>query len=126
MLTEKRFRYYARVVKDRAWASLARFYPLGPGGEEIFAWRWTWAVPSPNPAASGAVTPLVTDWSLSKSRREKTWVIPHINGQDIVYSIATVGKILDPTSGRNSARCLFTGAPMTFDYLRAQAKRGRL
>jgi putative DNA methylase len=119
-------RFYAKVVRERAWLTLARFYPPGPDGEEIFAWRWAWAVSSPNPAAKGALTPLVTEWTLSKSKREKAWVVPHVDEQEVKYSIAQTGNTIEPTAGRNSARCFFTGDPIPFEYLRTQGKEGRL
>ena len=72
-----------------------------------------------------AMTPLVTDWSLSKGKRQKAWSVPHISGRDVQYAIATTGDMPAPTAGSNSARCLFTGDPITFDYLRAEVKRGR-
>jgi putative DNA methylase len=119
-------RHYARQIRDRAWQRLAPFYPAQPAGTEVFAWRWAWAVPSPNPAAQAALTPLVTDWSLSRSKREKAWVVPHCEGRRITFSIATNGTPPRPTAGKNSARCLFTGAPIPFEYLRAEASKGRL
>lgn len=119
-------RFYAGVVKERAWTKLARFYPAAPGGEEIFAWRWTWSIPSPNPAAKGAMTPLVTNWSLSESKREKAWIVPTISERSISYSISTTGKAPGATAGGSSARCLFTQDPIPFDYIRNQAQGGKL
>ena len=118
-------RFYARLVRDRAWTDLESFYPLGPAGENVFAWRWAWAVPSPNPAARGALTPLVTDWTLANGEHDRAWITPEVSGHQIKYDIATANKC-NPTAGRNSARCLFTDDPITFDYLREQGKAGRL
>lgn len=119
-------RFYAKAIRERAWTSLAPYYPTGPNGEEIYAWRWTWAVPSPNPAARGALSPLVTNWMLSKSKSGSAWVVPSINDHEVTFSVAKSGKKLDPTAGAKSARCLFTGDPITFDYLRAQGRGGNL
>jgi putative DNA methylase len=119
-------RYYAQVVRDRAWVNLAPYYPSTKSGEEILAWRWAWTVPSPNPAARGAMTPLVTDWMLSRSKRGSAWVVPTIDGREIRYSIMSVGETPEPTAGGNSARCLFTTDPITFEYIRAQGMAGHL
>jgi putative DNA methylase len=119
-------RFYARLVRDRAWESLAPSYPLGPGGEHVFAWRWAWSVPSPNPAARSALTPLVTDWTLAKSKQQSVWVTPHVSGHDVKYSISAKGRQHEPTAGGNSARCLYTNDPITFDYLRDEGKAGHL
>jgi putative DNA methylase len=119
-------RYYARVVRDRAWQALKAYYPLGPGGEEVLAWRWAWAVPSPNPALRGAMTPLVTDWVLSESVRGKAWVAPQVHGRDIRYTVTSLGDVPERTVGDKSARCLFTGGPIPLEYVRAQGKAGRL
>ena len=54
-------RYYSRIVRDRAWERLQPYYPVGASGEQFLAWRWAWAVPTPDPAFRGAMTPLVTD-----------------------------------------------------------------
>ena len=72
------------------------------------------------------MTPLVTDWSLSKNKRENKWVVPNIDGEDITFSIVSTGTAPKPTAGRSASRCLFTGDPITFDYLRTQGKAGRL
>jgi putative DNA methylase len=115
-------RYYAGVVRERAWERLAPYYPSAKSGEQILAWRWAWAVPSPNPAARGALTTLVTDWTLSQSKREKLWVVPTIVGGEVSFTITSTGELPEPTAGGNSARCLFSGDPITFDYIRSKAK----
>jgi putative DNA methylase len=119
-------RYYANVVRSRAWQTLAPYYPAAENGEQIFAWRWAWGVRSPNPAAQGALTPLVTDWTLSRSERESVSVVPTVVGQDIQFCAKSSAEIPAPTAGGNSARCLFTNAPITFDYIRSQAKQALL
>lgn len=119
-------RYYANLVKTRAWQSLAPYYPSAENGEQIFAWRWAWGIASPNPAARGALTPLVTDWTLSRTERECVSVIPRVIGRDINYTVTSTAEVPAPTAGGNSARCLFTNDPITFDYIRSQAKDGLL
>jgi putative DNA methylase len=119
-------RYYAGVIRNRAWKSLARYYPAAKTGAEIIAWRWAWAVPSPNPAWRGAMTPLSTDWTLARSERNKSWVTPRIDGHTVGYDIASEGTPPEPTAGGNSAKCLFSGDPITFEYIRAEGTAGRL
>jgi putative DNA methylase len=119
-------RYYANMVKERAWSSLARYYPSTENGEQVFAWRWAWSVSSPNPAARGALTPLVTDWTLSRTERESVAVFPSVTGQNISFSVKSSPHIPAPTAGGNSARCLFTNDPITFQHIRSQAKQGLL
>src|SRR4029077_14662730 len=81
--------------------------------------------PSPNPAWRGAMTPLSTDWTLARSKRNKSWVTPRIDGHTVGYDIASEGTPPEPTAGGNSAKCLFSGDAITFEYMRAEGSAGR-
>ena len=119
-------RYYAIRVMDLAWKRIGHLYPAGPLGEKIFAWRWAWSVRSPDPALSGAYTPLVTDWRLVRGAGGNVWVQPEVHGTEIAFQICREGGPPAKTAGGNSARCIFTNQPISAEYIRQEARAGRL
>ena len=111
------------------WIALGNLSNAIIHGEKMarrfFAWRWSWAVPSSNPATSGAMTPLVTDWMLSRSKRGTVWIEPTVSNLKITYSIKSKGDA-PPTAGGNSARCIFTNDPILFNTFGPKGKAGSL
>lgn len=117
--------HYAAVVRARAWERLGEYYP-DEGGGRPFAYRWAWTVASPNPAAQGKHTPLVSDWWLSKHKRHQAWVAPIVAGGDVTYRIEHSGEPPAGTTGRRGARCLISNSPIDLEYIREQGRAGRL
>src|SRR6202166_1303204 len=62
-------RYYGRWMRDEAERRIGHLYPKArlPDGSEatVIAWLWARTVRSPDPAAKGALVPLVSNFLLS-------------------------------------------------------------
>ncbi len=117
-------RHYALRVRETAWAKIGHYYPLAPNGDPVIAWRWARTAPSPDPRFQGAETPLVGDWWLSKKPGLRAFVQPVVDRQrfNITYEIRTDGEPEAPSKDR----CLFSNAPLTFDYIRRAGRDGHL
>lgn len=125
---KKDFVFYAEKVSVKAKKKLEKLFPKHSSGEDIFAWRWAWAVKSPHPSARGGYTPLVTDWELWRAKGKSTWIVPEVNQKknEITFSIREGGKEVSPTVANRSATCLYTGRPISLEYIREEGKHGRL
>lgn len=98
----------------------------------IIAWLWTRTVKSPNPAFSQVDVPLAASFLLSSKEGNESYVQPVVEG-DRYHFIVKKGaspselKIGTKSSGSGSSfRCLMSGTPVAFDYIRAEAKAGRM
>src|SRR5262245_21250127 len=76
-------RYYGQWMRDEAERRIGHLYPKAtlPDGTEItvIAWLWARTVRSPDPAARGAMVPLVSSFLLSTKEGRKAWVEPVID-----------------------------------------------
>ena len=76
-------RYYGQWMRDEAERRIGHFYPKArlPDGSEatVIAWLWARTVRSPNPAAKGAMVPLVSSFMLSTREGKKAWIEPVID-----------------------------------------------
>ena len=71
-------RYYGQWMRDEAEKRIGHLYPKAkqPDGSEatVIAWLWARTVRSPDPAAKGAMVPLVSSFMLSTKEGKKAWV----------------------------------------------------
>ena len=134
-------RYYARAVREQAIKKIGHLYPTVTlpkeyGGREapVVVWLWARTVASPNPTAGGVHVPLVASFWLSSKKGNLAWMEPIVNKDDNSwrFDICT-GEPSDRSSvrrgtklGRGAFRCLLTGQPIEYSYLRDQASVGRL
>lgn len=128
-------RYYGRWMRDEAERRIGHLYPkvrlpakYGGGQATVIAWIWARTVQSPNPAWGGHV-PLVRSFALSTKKGKETWVEPIVESttQTIRYEIRSgMGDVPTGTVERSGARCIATGSPISFDYIRSEAKAGRM
>ena len=76
-------RYYGQWMRDEAEKRIGHLYPKAklPDGSEatVIAWLWARTVRSPDPAAKGAMVPLVSSFMLSTKEGKKAWVEPVID-----------------------------------------------
>lgn len=71
-------RYYGQWMRDEAEKRIGHLYPKAtlPDGSEatVIAWLWARTARSPDPAAKGAMVPLVSSFMLSTKEGKKAWV----------------------------------------------------
>src|SRR2546427_12189005 len=76
-------RYYGKWMRDEAEKRIGHLYPKAtlPDGSHatVIAWLWARTVRSPDPAAKGAMVPLVSSFMLSTKEGKKAWVEPVID-----------------------------------------------
>lgn len=124
---------YGEWMRDEAKKRIGHLYPdaTGPDGEKLtpIAWIWARTVESPDPAWHGHV-PLVASWTLAKKKGKPTvWIEPIIDRetQTITYEIRIGGEpTYKRTVERGSGTCIATGSTIPGDYIRAEAKAGRM
>ena len=97
----------------------------------VIAWLWARTVPSPHPSFTHVRVPLVSSFVLSSRKGKQVWVEPIVEGDAYRFEIHT-GKPpadaeLGTTQGKRKAfRCLLSGMPMDYDYIREQGKSAGL
>lgn len=135
-------RYYGEWMREEAEKRIGRLYPKAklPNGSSatVIAWLWVRTVRSPDPAAKGAMVPLLTTFMLSTKEGRKAWLEPVIqpHAEDGYRFEVKGGKLSKADEDRlkkgtktghgSNFRCLLTGATITGDYLKAEGQAGRL
>ena len=119
-------RYYGEWMRERAFEKIGHLYPKH-NNETVIAWLWARTVISPNPAVNAPV-PLVRSFVLSKKSGRECWAKPIIEGTTVRFEVT---KGLPPqgengTVKRTGARCIVSGEPIPFEYIRAEGKSGRM
>lgn len=144
-------RYYGKWMRDEAERRIGHLYPqveitaamvqerpdLKPyQGRKltVIAWLWARTVRSPNPAFNDVEVPLASTFMLSTKKGKEAYVEPVIEGRGYRFTV----KVGQPENVEDKKRgtkaggsgtsflCLISGTPMLFDYLRAEAKNGRM
>ena len=142
-------RYYGKWMRDEAEKRIGHLYPkvrVTEGmvrerpdlkqyeGREltVIAWLWARTVKSPNPAFADVDVPLASTFVLSTKKGKEAYVQPVIEDGDYRF---TVKAGTPPESAKNGTKsgssgspflCLMSGVPMPFDFLRSEAKAGRM
>ena len=142
-------RYYGKWMRDEAEKRIGHLYPkievtakmVGeqPGlkpylGREltVIAWIWARTVKSPNPAFAHVEVPLASTFTLSGKKGKEAYVEPVIENGSYRFTVNSGrptdrAKIGTKSGGSGSSfLCLLSGVPMPFDYLRSEAKAGRM
>ena len=143
-------RYYGQWMRDEAERRIGHLYPrvkitaemtkdrpdLKPYvGQElrVIAWLWARTVASPNPAIGGQHVPLLRSFFLSRKQGRELYVEPVIDRSKDSYRFdVRLGKGndgFDPSVGtvvRTGGTCILSGEPMSFEYIRAEGKAGRM
>lgn len=133
-------RYYGEWVRDEAEKRIGYLYPKAklPDGSQrtIVAWFWARTVVSPDPAAKGAMVPLLSSFMLSGKEKRKAWVELAIdpacpNGWQFVVKVGSLSAEAESTlklgtkTGRGEFQCILTGAPISDAYIRGQFGDGK-
>ena len=139
--------HYAGHMREEAWKRIGHLYPkirvtrdMADGRSElqplvgreltVIAWIWARTVASPDPSRKGYHVPLVRSFDLATKRKSPAWVEPviHSDGQSFHFTVATSGDRgqIKGTVNRQGGRCLLSGVPMPFPYIRAEGQAGRI
>ena len=142
-------RYYGQWMRDEAEKRIGHLYPKIEVTAEIarerpdlkryvgreltvIAWLWARTVKGPNPAFANVDVPLASTFVLSTKSGKEAYVEPVIEGGG--YRLI-VKAGMPPERAKNGTKsgssgspflCLMSGVPMPFDYLRSEAKAGRM
>ena len=134
-------RYYGQWMRDEAEKRIGHLYPKAtlPDSSRgtVVAWLWARTVRSPDPAAKGAMVPLVTSLMLLTQEGRKAWAEPLIDpaAQDgwrfeVRSGLLSKADEARLRSGTKSARatfaCVLTGATIGGAYIDSEAQAGRL
>jgi putative DNA methylase len=109
----------------------------------VIAWLWARTVKSPNPAFAHVAVPLASTFILSAKSGKEAYVEPLIEGDSFHFKVkqgkpiditvaengtSAVGKKNGEKKGRkkNGFLCMMSGVPINYDYIRAEAKAGRM
>lgn len=147
-------RYYGQWMRDEAERRIGHLYPkatlpaaasAGASGTTkgsqatVIAWLWARTVRSPDPAAKGAMVPLVSSFLLSTKVGKNAWVEPVIDpaapdGWRFEVHTGTLTKANEERlkkgtkgEGRGSHfSCVLTGAMISGDFIKAEGMAGRM
>jgi putative DNA methylase len=144
-------RYYGKWMRDEAEKRIGHLYPkieitaemaqerpdLKPlVGQKltVIAWLWARTVKSPNPAFSHVDVPLASTFMLSTKAGKEAWVEPIIEDGGYHFTVKA-GKPKDAEAATAGTKlggrganfgCLMSGALIAADYIRLEAKGGRM
>ena len=144
-------RYYGQWMREEAEKRIGHLYPKVEITEKmvaerpdlkrykgrnltVIAWLWARTVKSPNPAFADVEVPLASTFMLSTKKGKEASVEPVIEGRGYRFTVK-VGKPKDVEAANRGTKaggsgsiflCLMSGTPMPFEYLRPEAKAGRM
>jgi putative DNA methylase len=105
-------------------------------GEKLktVAWIWARTVKSPNPAFSSVNVPLATTFLVSSKKGKEAFICPVYEDGMIKYVIKYGDGFDRPevkagtkAGGRRAAfKCLVSGVPITYEYIRSEGIAGRM
>jgi len=98
----------------------------------VLAWLWARTVNSPNPAFRDVEVPLASTFTLAAKSGTEAYVQPIVEGNDYRFTVR-MGKPssqANPQVGTKLAGanfvCLMSGTPISGDFIKAEAKAGRM
>jgi putative DNA methylase len=143
-------RFYGQWMYDRARERVGHLYPpveiTGEMVKErpdlkpllgqkltVLAWIWARTVKSPSPAFSHIDVPLASTFMLAAKTGAQAYIEPITEGAAYKF-IVRVGSPRDLNETKlgtrigsgSGFRCLLSGAPISFDYVRSEALGGRM
>jgi putative DNA methylase len=142
--------YYGQCLSDLAEKGIGRLYPkirITPEivserpdlkqyiGREltVLAYIWARTVKSPNPAFATVEVPLATTFLISTKPGKEAYVEPVIDGKryEFKVKIGNTNRFKTSANGtaagkRNAFNCLMSKTPIDYEYIRIEAKAGRM
>lgn len=135
-------RYYGQWMRSEAEKRIGHLYPKArlPDGSEatVIAWLWARTVRSPDPAAKGAMVPLVSSFMLSTKEGKKVWIEPVIDaaaegGYRFVVRTGALSNTDEATFKRGTKvgrgsnfECILTGSAVGASHVKAEGVAGRM
>jgi putative DNA methylase len=130
-------------MRDEAEKRIGHLYPKATLPDDsqatVIAWLWARTVRSPDPAAKGAMVPLVSSFVISTKDGNKAWVEPIIDsaapyGWRFEVHVGVLSKEDEEKSrrgtkgdGRGAAfSCILTGALISGDHIKSEGVAGRI
>ncbi len=96
----------------------------------VIAWLWARTIKSPNPAFSHVDVPLASTFILANKERKEAYVEPVIDGDNFDFRVKLGTPPPEAAAGTKASganfRCLISGAPIAAEYIRKEAKNGRM
>jgi putative DNA methylase len=140
---EKRIGHlYPKVeVTEEMAADRPDLKPLVRQKLTVIAWLWARTVRSPNPAFAGVEVPLASTFMLSTKAGKEAWVEVVRKDQSdpsdraYAFTVRTRASHGPPppeakngtSAGKRAAfKCVMSGTPITYDYIRAEGQAGRM
>ena len=123
--------YYPKIEVTAEMASdRGDLRPLQGQQLTVIAWLWARTVRSPNPAFGDAYVPLVSTFVLSSKDGKQSYVHPVVDGSDFRFEVRTGTPPAEASEGtkvsRGAFRCLFSDAPIKYEYVDDEANAGRM
>ncbi len=143
-------RYYGRWMRDEAEKRIGHMYPkvevtaaMAKDRQDlkkyvghsltVIAWLWARTVKSPNPAFARVDVPLASTFMLSTKAGKEVFIEPIIDDAGYRFTVK-VGKPRDAEVAKNGTSagkrkaftCLMSDVPIGYDYIRNEAKSGRM
>ena len=131
-------RYYGRLVRRTVEKKLGYLYPNvrlpkdhGGGDGKIVAWLWARTVSSQDPAARGALVPLLSTYWLSTVPHKLVWLSPVVNRAASTYHFdIKTGTPTDKVTIRAGTKigrggkfkCVLSNQPIDIEHLRREAQ----
>jgi putative DNA methylase len=142
-------RYYGQWMRNEAEKRIGHLYPkfeitadivrerpdLKPyvgKNLTVIASLWARTVKSPNPAFAHVDVPLASTFMVSTKEGKEAYVDPVLERDHYKFAVK-MGKPKNSEAAKNGTKlargnfvCLFSGAPISGDYLRTEAQAGRM
>ncbi len=124
-------KYWGAWVLDKAKREIRQFYPDDSDGSVPVAYLWARTIKCPNPSCSAKVPLLLQSWLCKSPKRNVALkIVPLIKEKQCRFDIVESARFdVDPGDGtmqRGSATCPFCHQLATVEYIRGEAKAGRM
>jgi len=139
-------RYYGEWMRQKAWERIGHHYPNVTITQKMvdkrpdlkkylnedltpIACLWTNTIRSPSPVHSNQFTPLIKSRKLETKKGRTVWVgiNPQSNGNNFsIHRGEFPDTIEQYTVSRSGSTCIHSNSTITFDYIRNEAKKGRM
>lgn len=143
-------RYYGQWMRDEAEKRIGHLYPKIKVTKEVardrpdlkpyldkeltvIAWLWTRTVKSPDPAFACVDVPLALTFLLSTKAGKEAYIETVIEDGRYRFTVK-IGKAKNIEAAKNGTsagkraafKCIMSGTPLPYDYIRSEGQAGRL